>query len=105
MRILQTAAFASRLRALRDYRAQARIARAVERMAGDNLGDVKFLGDGLLEARIHYGPGYRIYFMRRGAELVVLLLCGSKSTQLEDIRRAGELAQTVRNGEDSWHLN
>lgn len=105
MRILQTDAFALRLRALRDHRAQARIARAVERMAGGNLGDVKSLGGGLLEARIHYGPGYRVYFVRRGAEMVVLLLCGSKSTQVEDIARARVLAQTVRNGADPWHLN
>ena len=57
LRLLQTDAFAVRLRRLRDYRAQARIALAVERMAAGNFGDVKPVGEGLLEARIHYGPG------------------------------------------------
>jgi putative addiction module killer protein len=102
MRVLQTDAFALRLRTLRDHRAQARIARAVERMAGGNLGDAKSLGSGLLEARIHYGPGYRVYFILRGAEVVVLLLCGSKSTQVGDIERARVLAQTVRKGAVPW---
>lgn len=100
MRVFQTDAFVSRLRGLRDHRAQARIARAVERMAAGNLADFKSLGDGLLEARIHYGPGYRVYFVRCGAELVVLLLRGSKSTQVGDIERARVLAQAVRIGTD-----
>ncbi len=74
-------------------------------MAAGNLGDVKSLGDGLFEARIHYGPGYRLYLMWRGSELVVLLLCGSKSTQVRDIAQAKLMMQTLRSGAETWPSN
>lgn len=61
-------------------------------MADGNFGDSEPIGDGLSEARIHYGPGYRLYFMRRGRALVVLLCGGDKSSQQRDIQRAKVVA-------------
>lgn len=55
-------------------------------MADGNLGDVKALGEGLSEARIDYGPGYRIYFMQQGRQLIILLCGGDKSSQARDIK-------------------
>lgn len=74
-------------------------------MAAGNLGDVKSQGDGLFEARIDYGPGCRLYLMRRGSELVVLLLCGSESRQVREIAQAMLMAQTLRNRAESWPSN
>ncbi len=88
MEVLRTAAFDRCFLQIRDWTAQSRIGLAIRRMREGNLGDVKPVGSGVFEARIHYGPGYRIYFTRRGAELVVLLVCGDKRTQQPDIRRA-----------------
>ena len=80
------------LRELRDIRAQARVEARILRLSRGNPGDVKPVGSGVSEMRIDYGPGYRVYFTRRGP-LVVLLLCGGdKRTQEADIRRAIEIA-------------
>lgn len=57
-------------------------------MASGHLGDVKPVGDGVSELRIHYGPGYRVYFVKRGAELIILLCGGDKSSQQKDIKLA-----------------
>ena len=65
---------------------------AVQRMADGNLGDSKAVGGGVIEARIDYGPGYRVYYVRRGPMSVLLLLCGAKSTQRADIAAAQRLA-------------
>ena len=102
MSILQTEAFATSLRALRSSDAQARIARAVERMTSENLGDVKSLGGGLLEMRLHFGPGYRVYFLRRGVELIVLVLCGKKATQDRDIASARDIARRLPKEPEPW---
>ena len=78
---------------LRDRRARARIEARILRLSRGNPGDVKPVGSGVSEMRIDYGPGYRVYFTRRG-ELVVLLLCGGdKRTQQADIDRAIEIAE------------
>jgi putative addiction module killer protein len=74
--------------ALRDVRAQARIAQRIDRITMGNFGDVKPVGDGLLELRIDYGPGYRIYFGQHGGELVIILCGGYKGTQHMDIKTA-----------------
>jgi putative addiction module killer protein len=60
-----------------------------------NLGDARPVGDGVSELRIHYGPGYRLYFVRRGAEIIVLLCGGDKPTQARDIKGAKALAAEV----------
>ncbi len=93
--IRQTEEFASWLQALRDGRARARILIRMDRLALGNPGDVKPVGEGVSEMRIDYGPGYRIYFMQRGATLVVLLAGGDKSTQERDIKAALDRARTL----------
>lgn len=89
----QTAEFASWLKALRDRAAVQRIAVRLSRMQLGNLGDVAPVGEGVSEARIHYGPGYRLYFVRRGEVVIVLLCGGDKSGQARDIERAKTLAK------------
>jgi putative addiction module killer protein len=78
--------------ALRDHRARAKIAARIDRLALGNPGDVAPVGEGVSELRIHYGPGYRVYFITRSQTLVVLLCGGDKSTQTKNIRAAKLLA-------------
>jgi putative addiction module killer protein len=73
---------------LRDQRAQARIASRTIRLAAGNPGDVKAAREGVSELRIDYGPGYRVYFSRKGSVLLLLLCGGDKRTQTADIERA-----------------
>ena len=95
LQIVHTNAFRKSLVGLPDIRGQSRVVVAVERMANGNFGDCKAVGSGVFETRIHFGPGYRVYFARRDSELVVLLLCGAKPTQQSDIRRAIALNRTL----------
>jgi putative addiction module killer protein len=90
--VRQTDEFQRWLRNLRDDRAVARIAARIRRLEQGNPGDAKSLGSGLLEMRVDYGPGYRIYYVRICAVIVVLLCGGDKRTQQRDIRRAQALA-------------
>ena len=62
-------------------------------MEQGNLGDAKSVGAGVMELRIDYGPGYRIYYVQRGAEVVILLCGGDKRTQQRDIKRAHAMAR------------
>jgi putative addiction module killer protein len=78
---------------LRDREARARITVRIRRLSLGNPGDVKPVGSGVSEMRIDYGPGYRVYFIRRGDTVVVLLCGGDKRTQDRDIARALELAR------------
>jgi len=78
---------------LRDQRARALIAARLDRLAYGYAGDAEPVGQGVSELRIHYGPGYRIYFQRRGDAIIVLLCGGDKSTQAKDIRTAKRLAE------------
>jgi putative addiction module killer protein len=77
---------------LRDKRARTIIATRLMRLAEGLPGDVEPVGEGVSELRIHFGPGYRVYFQRRGNLLVVLLCGGNKSTQVRDIAAAKKLA-------------
>ncbi len=86
--------FAAWLRKLRDRQAQTRIAIRLVRIQSGLMGDVKYFG-GIGEVRIDYGPGYRLYFVKRGETIIVLLCGGDKSTQDRDIRRAMDLAKDV----------
>jgi putative addiction module killer protein len=86
--VLQTEDFQRWLDGLRDQRAQVRIAARLRLAEAGNLGDWKSVGGEVFEMRINYGPGYRLYFTRRGSVLVVMLAGGDKSTQSKDIRRA-----------------
>ena len=72
---------------------RARITTRIRRLSLGNPGDVKPVGSGVSEMRIDYGPGYRVYFVRRGNTVVILLCGGDKRTQDRDIARALELAQ------------
>ena len=92
LEVRQTTTFARWLAALRDRQAKARILVTIERMASGHFGDAKALGAGVVETRLHVGPGYRLYYTRRGEHLVVLLAGGSKSTQVRDIAKARTLA-------------
>jgi putative addiction module killer protein len=81
---------------LDDATAKARIAVRVRRLAFGNPGDVKPIGGGLSELPIHHGPGYRVYFVRRGETLIVLLCGGDKRTQRRDIETAKTLARDLK---------
>ncbi len=81
--------------ALRDRMAQKRLQARIRRAELGNFGDCEPVGEGVSEMRIHYGPGYRVYFTRRGLEVVILLAGGEKSTQQADIRAALELARQI----------
>ncbi len=78
---------------LRDKRARTIIAARLMRLAEGLAGDIEPVGEGVSELRIHYGPGYRVYFQRRGNLLVVLLCGGDKSSQVRDIAAAKKLAK------------
>jgi putative addiction module killer protein len=93
--VRQTAEFAEWLRALSDIRAKAKIAARIDRLALGNPGDVAPVGEGVSELRVHYGPGYRVYFVQRGRALVILLCGGDKSTQAGDIKAAKQLASEL----------
>lgn len=90
--VRQTDEFQTWLRGLRDDRAAARIASRIRRFKQGNPGDTKSVGSGLFEMRIDYAPGYRVYYIRRGATVVLLLCGGDKCTQAHDIKRARDLA-------------
>jgi putative addiction module killer protein len=81
------------LNGLKDRRAAARIAARILRLEDGNLGDSKSVGEGVNELRIDYGPGYRLYFMKPGRTLIVLICGGDKSSQARDIARAKKLAK------------
>ena len=90
--VLRTDVFDKWLSKLTDPRAKARIIKRIRSAERGNLGDCKPVGDGVSEMRIHFGPGYRVYFMRMG-DVVYLLLCGgTKRRQASDIARARKLA-------------
>jgi putative addiction module killer protein len=95
MEVRKTEAYAEWIDGLRDIRARARILARVERLALGNPGDVKPVGEGVSELRIHYGPGYRVYFKQQGLELVILLAGGDKSSQSKDIKKALSLARNL----------
>ena len=93
--IRKTDVFVEWLDSLRDIRARARVLVRIERLAAGNPGEVKPVSEGVSELRIDYGPGYWVYFKKRGRELVILLAGGDKSTQTRDIKKALRLAQNL----------
>jgi putative addiction module killer protein len=93
--IRQTEVFATWLRGLRDTQARARIQVRIDRLQLGLPGDVRPVGEGVSELRIDYGPGYRVYFVCRGRELIILLAGGDKRTQRGDIQRAIRLARDL----------
>ena len=93
--VRQTQEFSVWLRRLKDANAAARIVARVRRLEKGNPGDSKSVGKGVLEMRIDYGPGYRIYYSHRGAQIVILLCGGDKRTQQQDIKQAQMLVETL----------
>jgi putative addiction module killer protein len=93
--IRKTNLFAKWLDDLRDIQAKARVLVRIERLASGNAGDVKPIGEGISEMRIDYGPGYRVYYKKRGSELVILLAGGDKNSQSGDITAALRLARNI----------
>src|SRR3984893_16292009 len=91
----RTDEFSAWLSGLRDIRAKAKILARIDRLALGNPGDVAPVGNGVSEMRIHYGPGYRLYFVQRGKTLVILLCGGDKSSQAGDIKTAKQLASEL----------
>src|SRR5262245_50183984 len=92
----QTDVYARWFERLKDPVARARILVRVRRLSLGNPGDVRPVCEGVAELRIDHGPGYRIYFVRRTNQLIVLLAGGDKRTQSEDIRKALELARGLQ---------
>lgn len=93
--IRKTDTFAKWIDELPDIRGRARIQARIERLAFGHSGDVKPVGEGVSELRINYGPGYRVYFKRRGPSVVLLLIGGDKGTQSRDIKTAIRLARNL----------
>jgi len=93
--VRQTQEFSTWLHRLSDANAVARIVGRIRRMEKGNPGDTRSVGKGTLEMRIDYGPGYRIYYVHRGSQIVLLLCGGDKRTQTQDIKRAQTLAETL----------
>ena len=84
------------LDSLRDKKVQAIVLERLNRVRLGNLGDCRHLGEGVHELRIHYGPGYRVYFGELGEVIVILLCGGTKGTQKRDIKRARGYWQELR---------
>lgn len=95
MQILQTETYSQWFSNLRDERAKARINARVYRLSLGNPGDVRPVGSGVSEMRIDYGPGYRVYFVRRKQTIIILLCGGDKSRQANDIALARSLADEM----------
>ena len=95
MQVRKTEAFAKWIDGLRDIRGRARILVRIKRLALGHLGDVAPVGEGVSELRIHYGPGYRVYFKQQGRELIILLAGGDKRSQARDIKNAINLARSL----------
>ena len=93
--ILTTDLFDHWFSGLRERRAAMRVQARIDRAEEGNFGDCEPVGEGVSEMRIHYGPGYRVYFTQRGHELVILLAGGDKSSQTKDIKAALDLARQL----------
>lgn len=93
--IRKTDVFVQWLDGLRDARGRARVLARIDRLAEGNPGDVAPVGEGVSEMRIDFGPGYRIYFKKRGKLLIILLAAGDKSTQTADIKLALRIAKNL----------
>jgi putative addiction module killer protein len=93
--VRETENFKKWIRGLKDRVAQSIITARIRRISAGNFGDSKPIGDGISELRIDYGPGYRVYFTRRGQEIIILLCGGDKSAQSRDIESAKRIAKNI----------
>jgi len=92
---LRSEEFDAWLSALKDKLGRARIIHRIRSAEHGNFGDCEPVGEGVSEMRIHFGPGYRVYYIRRGEVIYLLLLGGDKSSQKRDIKRAIEMARAL----------
>lgn len=100
MRKIESATFRNWLKKLKDDTGKARIVARINRLMEGLPGDVAPVGHGVSELRIHYGPGYRVYFHQQGDTLVILLCAGDKGSQRRDIEVAQQILQTWRKRDD-----
>lgn len=96
LKIQKTPQYEAWFRNLRDIQAQAKIVQRLFRVELGHLGDVEPVGEGVSEMRLHYGPGYRIYFMKVESVVILLLCGGDKASQRRDIKTAKEMAKAIR---------
>jgi len=92
-KIRKSSVYLKWLKNLKDHVGKALIYERIDRLASGNPGDVEPVGDKISELRIHYGPGYRVYYKDKGKEIIILLCGGDKSTQQTDIKRAKKIAK------------
>ena len=97
MTINKTPEFQKWMQKLKDFRAKVHILSRLTQVEGGNLGDFKSVGNGVLEMRINYGPGYRLYFAKDRESIILLLIGGEKSTQNQDIIKAKNIWQGFKN--------
>lgn len=93
--VKRTAEFAAWLNGLKDRQTRIRLGRRLEKAKAGNLGDIKPVGGGVYEMREHFGPGWRMYYVRRGEVLIIMLGGGDKSSQASDIAKALKLAASI----------
>lgn len=93
--IKKTSEFVDWLDGLKDRQARVRIIKRLLRLEDGNAGDHAGVGEGVIELRLHFGPGYRVYFVERGETLIIVLAGGDKSSQTDDIEKAKEIARTL----------
>ena len=96
-KILETDIFSNWLHKLKDIQGKVAILRRLKRVESGNFGDYKYLESNIYELRIKTGPGYRIYYTKRGNKVIMLLIGGDKSTQQKDIKKAKEILKELKN--------
>jgi len=96
LEIRQTERFARWIARLKDRAARLAIASRIDRLAAGHFGDVRAVGEGVRELRVHQGPGYRVYFVEREQRIVILLCGGDKRTQVRDIETAKAMARELK---------
>lgn len=94
--IIQSSTFRRWFGRLTDLRTRTNIDARLKRVSAGNFGDIRHVGKDVFELRVHYGPGYRVYFIQKDQRVIVLLFGGDKSRQRQDIARAQELAEDWR---------
>ena len=97
--LVRSTQFRDWLRDLADLKGKARIVARLRNAGLGHFGDCQPVGEGVSEMRIHYGPGYRVYFMRQGATVYLLLTGGDKGSQQRDIERARQMARDLKDAE------
>ena len=95
LEVRQTPTYSAWFDALRDRQVKVRIDIRIRRLSLGNAGDVKPVGEGVSELRVNFGPGYRVYFVQRREECIILLAGGDKTSQSDDIRQAKVLARNL----------